>query len=415
MSIEKHTAFKQYLITTAGIPGHILKYYINWLKMFLAYTEEYGESPENITGFKNHLQLINRFSDWQITQAIDAVHHYNEFRFKLSKTVNKQLTPDWKSIIVKTREQLRFRHKSWQTEKIYLRWLKDFASYVDSKPVKIDSEDLKQYLTHLAVIRNVSQNTQKQAFNALLFCFRHVLKIQVSNLDGARMSNKNRKLPTVLTSSEINQVFIHMDGLYLLMSQLIYGSGMRLSECISLRIKDIDFENSSLTIRSGKGNKDRLTLLPGKLIPALKQQLRIAKKYHELDRENHVAGVMLPEALRKKYRNAATQWNWFWVFPSARLSVDPLSNTIRRFHIYPSTLQKVFKAAVSKSGITKNASIHTLRHSFATSLIESGYDIRTIQELLGHSDVSTTMIYTHVAQKNKLGVISPFDNLTQPG
>jgi len=202
-----------------------------------------------------------------------------------------------------------------------------------------------------------------------------------------------------------------MKGIYRLMAELIYGSGMRLNECLNLRVKDLDFQSASILVRSGKGNKDRITLLPERIIPKLKAQLTAARITYDHDREENIAGVMLPEALSQKFKNASTEWVWFWIFPSPKLSVDPYSNIVRRFHIYPSSLQKMFKSAVIYSEISKNASIHTLRHSFATSLIENGYDIRTIQELLGHSDVSTTMIYTHVARKNKLGVKSPFDSL----
>ena len=195
------------------------------------------------------------------------------------------------------------------------------------------------------------------------------------------------------------------------MTELIYGGGLRLAECLSLRIKDIDFERQCLTIRSGKGNKDRQTLLSNTVIPALKEHLLSIRKYYESDLKNNIARVQLPYALNMKYPNAGKEWGWFWVFPSHKLSCDPRGNIVRRHHLYTSTLQKAFHASVFLSEITKNATIHTLRHSFATHLIESGYDIRTVQELLGHSDIRTTMIYCHIAKKNKLGVISPVDKL----
>ena len=195
------------------------------------------------------------------------------------------------------------------------------------------------------------------------------------------------------------------------MLQLIYGAGLRLNECLCLRIKDLDFENGTLTIRAAKGDKDRITILPRFLSTKLEKHISTVKGLFLDDRENNVCGVVLPTALEKKYPKAGEEWGWFWVFPSHKLSVDPRSGKVRRYHLYPSTLQKTFHTALLKSGVTKKASIHTLRHSFATHLVESGYDIRTIQELLGHSNVSTTMIYTHVASKNKLSVISPFDNL----
>lgn len=269
---------------------------------------------------------------------------------------------------------------------------------------------LLRNIQYLAVSRKVAQNTQKQAFNALLFFFRHILKKRIENLNGTVMSKQHSKLPLVLTQNEIKNVFNQLKDPYLLMAELIYGSGIRLNECLNLRIKDLDFERGSVLIRSGKGDKDRLTLLPDRIESRLNKHLANARLLYDKDRAENIAGVMLPSALSRKYPNAPIDWLWFWVFPSPKLSIDPYSNTVRRFHIYPSSLQKAFKTAVRNSLITKNASIHTLRHSFATSLIESGYDIRTIQELLGHSDVSTTMIYTHVAIKNKLGVKSPLDN-----
>ncbi|MDC7126036.1 MAG: integron integrase, partial [Spirochaetales bacterium] len=224
-------------------------------------------------------------------------------------------------------------------------------------------------------------------------------------------AKKNIRLPVVCTGNEIRKIFKYLNDPHLLMAQIIYGSGIRLNECLNLRIKDLDFERKSIHIYSGKGNKDRLTVLPEQIINRIKQHLSKIRKFYNEDRKNNIAGVMLPDALNQKYKNASKDWSWFWVFPAQRLSVDPYINIVRRFHIYPSTLQKAFKSAVEKSGISKNASIHTLRHSFATDLIERGYDIRTVQELLGHSNISTTMIYTHIAQKNKLGVKSPLDNL----
>ena len=388
--------------------------------------------------------MSNQYADWQIQQALHAVKTYKAFKLKQknqpavgsnSKIVsiqsgkppaktpgsqppqkppparNLSIPSDWKRFIDENHRQLRLQHKSLQTEKTYQRWLREFLSYCKKSPSKIGADDLKGFLTHLAVKRKVAQSTQKQAFNAILFFFRNVLHKTVDDLTGSVISRRPARLPTVLTQAEVSDIFSGLSGKYLLMAKLIYGSGMRLNECMSLRVKDLDFERRSILVRSGKGNKDRLTLLPERLIGELREQLHAAREVYKADRADGIEGVMLPGALTNKFRNAATDWSWFWVFPAPRLSIDPYTNTVRRYHIYPSSLQKAFRSAVEGSSVTKNASVHTLRHSFATSLIENGYDIRTIQELLGHSDLSTTMIYTHVASKNKLGVQSPFDSL----
>lgn len=271
---------------------------------------------------------------------------------------------------------------------------------------------MKQFLSHLAVSKNVSASTQNQAFNALLFLFRNVLDRPLDDVaDTVRASSARRKLPVVLKKHEIHAVFEHLAPLHRLMAQLIYGGGLRVQECISLRVKDIDFEQSSLTIRSGKGDKDRLAVLPESLKEDLQQQLAGAREFFDRDRDRGMAGVSLPHALERKYPRAGLEWGWFWVFPSKMPSRDPRSGVRRRHHVHVSGLQRAFKNAVRRAGIAKNATVHSLRHSFATHLLEGGHDIRTIQELLGHSNLQTTMIYTHVAGKNILGVASPLDAL----
>ncbi len=285
-----------------------------------------------------------------------------------------------------------------------------FLKYKD--PAGITQEDLKQYLSYLAVERKVSASTQQQAFNALLFLFRYVLNKQIEGIAESIRSRVRKRLPVVLDQDEIVQIFQNLQDPFRLISRLIYGGDLRLNECLSLRIKDLNFKESLLTVRSGKGDKDHVTLLPSSLHPDLKNHLKSVRVLYDDDRRNIVAGVPLPTALERKYPGAGTEWTWFWLFPSGRLSVDPYSDKIRRYHLYTSTLQRRFKTALHKTGIAKTASIHTLRHSFATHLIESGYDIRTVQELLGHSHVRTTMIYTHVARSNKLGVISPLEKLS---
>jgi integron integrase len=307
---------------------------------------------------------------------------------------------------------MRLKHLSPRTEKSYLSWILRFRAFVREKACgSLTEQDLKGFLSYLAVEKKVAAATQKIAFNALLFLYRNVLSVEINGLSTVVPSRVPKRLPVVLTREEIARAFSHLRGSCLLMAKLAYGGGLRLEECLSLRVKDIDFERNCLTIRGGKGNKDRETVLAEKVATELKAHLGKIYALYEKDRREGVAGVQMPGALDRKYSSAGREWSWFWVFPSASLSVNPITKTASRFHLYPSTFQKAFRDAVRKAGIVKHATVHTLRHSFATHLIEKGYDIRTVQELLGHTDVSTTMIYTHVATKNKLGVTSPVDAL----
>ncbi|MEJ2690421.1 MAG: integron integrase [Deltaproteobacteria bacterium] len=302
------------------------------------------------------------------------------------------------------------RHRSLSTEKTYISWLRHFRHFLQNDdPNQVTSAQVRDFMTYLAVERKVAKSTQNQAFNAMVFLFRHVLEQQLAEIAGAVRSSRPRRLPVVLTKQEVSRLFDHLQGKHLLMARLIYGCGLRLKECLSLRIKDLDFESGALWVRAGKGDKDRLTVLPSSLYLDLRAQLDRARTFFEQDRTADLAGVWLPHALERKYPNAGKEWPWQWLFPSSKTSVDPRSGLIRRFHVSTTNLQKQVKKAVLEAGIAKNATVHTLRHSFATHLLESGYDIRTIQELLGHSNVQTTMIYTHVASKNSLGVKSPLD------
>jgi integron integrase len=318
----------------------------------------------------------------------------------------------WNTVEERIIRLIRLKHLSYRTEKSYLSWLARFKSFVDERDcTTLTEQHLKNFLSFLAVERKVAGATQKLAFNALLFFYRHVLDIEIGGLATVVRSKIGRRLPVVLSKEEIRRIFSHLEGTHLLMATIIYGSGMRLQECLSLRVKDVDFSRNCLTIRGGKGNKDRETVLSERVGERLKRHLENVRALFDKDRKGKVAGVSLPGALDRKYQSAGEEWGWFWVFPSTNLCIDPLTRVVRRYHVYTTTLQKAFRQAVREAGITKQATIHTLRHSFATHLIEKGYDIRTIQELLGHSDVSTTMIYTHVATRNKLGVTSPADSL----
>jgi integron integrase len=269
--------------------------------------------------------------------------------------------------------------------------------------------EIAEFLTHLARDGRVAASTQNQALSALLFLYREVLERDIRWLDGVERVRRPARLPAVLTRDEARRLFCHLHGRYRLMAGLLYGSGLRLMECVRLRVKDVDFGYLRVTVREGKGGKDRVTMLPVNLAKALERELSKVRIQHEEDLAAGFGRVYLPEALARKYPAAAREWPWQYVFPSSRLSIDPRTGERRRHHLDEGLLQRAVKQATRTSGITKPATCHTLRHSFATHLLENGYDIRTVQELLGHKDVSTTMIYTHVLNRPGIGVKSPLD------
>jgi integron integrase len=270
-------------------------------------------------------------------------------------------------------------------------------------------EEVTGFLTHLARDRHVAPSTQNQALSALLFLYNEVLKHEIGWLDKVERARKPAKLPVVLSRAEVKRVFAHLHGTPKLMAGLLYGSGLRLMECVRLRVKDIDFELAQITVRDAKGGKDRITMLPLNLAEPLQRHLRRTKAQHEQDLEDGFGRVNLPFAIGRKFPNAAREWAWQYFFPSSRLSIDPRSGKRQRHHIAEGILQSALKRAVDAAGIVKRANCHSLRHSFATHLLTRGYDIRTVQELLGHKDVSTTMIYTHVLNRPGVGVKSPLD------
>src|SRR5262249_47635569 len=278
-------------------------------------------------------------------------------------------------------------------------------------PRDLGLADIEAFLSHLAVDGHVAASTQNQARSALLFLYRHVLEIPIDVPRDVIVAKTPRRLPTVLTRDEVRAVIRELSGMYRLMAQLLYGSGLRLMECVRLRVKDLDFEQRQLTVRDGKGMHDRVTILPDRLSAPLSDHLRMVQRLHNADLERGNGAVYLPFALERKYPNANREWGWQYVFPADRPSTDPLSGEVRRHHINESSLQKSVAAAIRAAGIAKPASCHTFRHSFATHLLENGYDIRTVQELLGHADVRTTMIYTHVLNRGGRGVRSPLDEV----
>jgi integron integrase len=307
---------------------------------------------------------------------------------------------------------LRVRGMSYQTEKAYVEWARRFILFHGKRhPAEMGAPEIEAFLKHLAVAGNVAPSTQNQALHALLFLYREHLQVELPTVNAYPLTRKEPRLPEVFTRSEVQQILAQMKGRPWLMASLLYGTGLRLKELLRLRIKDIDFERNQITVRQGKGNKDRVTMLPASLQAPLQEELLKVKAAHEVDLRAGFGSVELPYALEKKYPQAATEWKWQYVFPAPRRSRDPRSGIERRHHLDPSVLQKAVKEALRKAGIAKHGSCHTFRHSFATHLLEAGYDIRTVQELLGHADVSTTMIYTHVLNRGGLGVNSPLDKL----
>ena len=310
------------------------------------------------------------------------------------------------------REALRSRHYAKRTEKAYCLWVKRYIHFHKLRhPAEMTEPEINAFLTHLAVEEKVAASTQNQALAAILFLYRHVIFYELGDLGDVARARTPKRLPVVLSREEVRAVLGQMEGETWLMASLLYGAGLRLMECLRLRVQDIDFSLNEITVRNGKGAKDRVTMLPEALKPPLRDQLRRARAVHERDLADGWGRVVLPDALDRKYPNAPAEWRWQWVFPQATRWKDTRTGQQGRHHVHETVLQRAVKDATRRSGVTKRVSCHTMRHSFATHLLESGYDIRTIQELLGHRDVSTTMIYTHVLNKGGRGVRSPFDHL----
>ncbi len=318
--------------------------------------------------------------------------------------------PDNPKLLDRVRGIIRLKHYSIRTENIYCDWIRRYILFHKKRhPQDMAEAEVTEFLTHLARDGKVAASTQNQALSALLFLYKEVLKQEIGWLGGVERAKRPIKLPVVLSREEVEKVLGHMSGTPKLMASLLYGSGLRLMECVRLRVKDIDFAYAQITVRDAKGAKDRRTMLPVELARPLESHLVKVKTQHAQDLEDGFGSVFLPFALDRKYPNAHREWPWQYVFASSRLAIDPRTGAKRRHHLAENLLQNAFKEAVRKAGLSKPASCHSLRHSFATHLLENGYDIRTVQELLGHKDVSTTMIYTHVLNKPGIGVRSPLD------
>jgi integron integrase len=317
-------------------------------------------------------------------------------------------------LLDRVRDAIRRRNYSYRTEETYVHWIRRFIFFSGKRhPEDMGAAEVTAFLSHLARERDVAAATQNQALSALLFLYKEVLARPLPWLDDLERAKRPARLPTVLSRSEVQRMLAAMRGTKWLMASLLYGAGLRLTECLKLRVKDVDFEYRQILVRDGKGAKDRVTMLPQSTIEPLKRQLAVAKVFHDADLAAGHGDVELPDALARKYPRAPYEWAWKFVFPSHKLSIDPRSGALRRHHVYENYVTRGVKEAARAARIDKHVSCHTLRHSFATHLLEGGYDIRTVQELLGHADVSTTMIYTHVLNKGGRGVASPLDRLQQ--
>jgi len=419
--------FQKFIAQRKLAPENQAPFYAHWVSKFLRFSNTRQDKPLDlrIQMFLDVLKKDEKLQDWQFEQADNAIklyiHHFlSNNTSSLSpdaETAAEKKYPDVKTVQEKIREILRIKHYAYSTERTYIDWFLRFHAYLtgvknkDWQTQSADETDVRDFLSHLAIKQRVSSSTQNQAFNALLFLFREVLKVDLHDLSKTVRAKRGPKLPAVLTQNEVYSLLQQLKEKDSLLVHILYGTGMRLMEVARLRVQDIDFGLNSIIVRAGKGDKDRMTVLPDAVKNKLKEHLAAVKKIHEQDLVKGFGEVYLPEALDRKYPHAAKEWRWQYVFPSATLSVDPRSGKVRRHHISPSSIQKVVADAVRKAGIPKHATVHTLRHSFATHLLMDGVNIREVQELLGHKNVETTMIYTHVLRNMSKAPKSPLDTL----
>ncbi len=441
-------------VTKQGVKEKLLRWYVRHCEQYIASIPDRRlaqHTPDDVSAYLQQQGRLTGISDWQYRQMVDAIRNLflfiqapwaNTFEWQslidasfsldsghasiareqsISQTVER-LSSSRDSSLAATRKrhravieqlltEIRSRGYSIRTEQSYETWVSRFIAFCDNRPPRdLGVNEVRQYLEYLVVERNVAASTQNLALNALVFLYDQVLHQPIGEIGNFTRARRPRKIPVVLSRSETSHLLEQLQGSHHLMTSLLYGAGLRLMECIRLRIHDIDFDYNQITVRGGKGQKDRVVPLPQRLISPLQEQMQRVEQLHQQDLEQGFGAVYLPGALNRKYPNAATEWGWQYLFPSSRLSVDPRTGITRRHHLHESSLQKGVKRAARAAGLTKSVSCHTLRHSFATHLLESGTDIRTLQELLGHADVSTTMIYTHVLNQGA-GVQSPLDQL----
>jgi integron integrase len=434
------------LARKAGVPEKSIPWYVNWISQFSRFSERShlkDNTFNEVHNFLRHLSLKSTIEHWQIQQAKDALVLLYEDMFKVSwasrirefahesdgslgdreNSTNgvfqdgappKKIYSLYKNIYKRFRSEIGIRHYSIRTEQAYEQWISRFLHFHGMKPaVDLTSEDIRIYLEYLATERKVAANTQSQALNALVFLFEHVLKQKPGDIGEFTRSRRPRRLPVVLTQKEVTLLLNSLSGMHALMAGLLYGSGLRLMECVRLRVKDIDFAQSQIVVRDGKGQKDRVTMLPERYQKSLKAHLVNIKDLHEKDLQKGVGAVYLWPSLERKYPNSVREWIWQYVFPSKNLSVDPRSGKVRRHHKSDKAIRSALHSALKNTAIAKHASVHTLRHSFATHLLMTGVNIRIIQQLLGHKNIETTMIYLHVIRELAGAPESPLDSLNE--
>jgi len=426
------------ILEEVGVPERQRLYYLRWVRQFLNQHKgkdwlELGESE--IIAYAGQLQKSPGIETWQAQQALDAVILYYE-RFcgielgEIAVEVAPRLSPekthevcspepvegkkrvDWKALEKAIRTTLRVHNYSRNTEQTYLQWSRKYVEFHGwGKPSKMGGAEIRAYLSHLAVVERVAASTQNQALNAIVFLYRKVIEKDIGEIGAFPRARVTRRLPVVCSRDEVQRLLAEVTGIEGLIVRVLYGTGMRISECLNLRIKDLDSDNNQIIIRAGKGDKDRRVPYPEVIKNHLREHIKHRRETFEADRKAGMHEVELPNALAKKYPKAPYDWKWQFVFAAAQYSTDPVSGAIRRHHIHEIRIQRAVRRAVEQADIVKRITPHTLRHCFATHLLESGQDIRTVQELLGHASVTTTMIYTHVLNKGPLGVKSPLDSL----
>jgi integron integrase len=416
--------FEKFLLSKGLVDEKYIQHYTRWVLRFLrsGFDLKQLASRDLLQSYSDQLGRDDSVADWQLRQAMKAVELYlnvfprerggaSEGDSPRPETEDEGAPPAMEKALAQMKELLKLRHYSPRTEQTYVDWVQRYFRYTMMHSLEwTRPETVRAYLSYLAIKRNVAASTQNQAFNSILFLFRETIKIDIPDIRAVR-AKRGPKLPVVFSMEEVQHVLAEIDGMAGLMLKLTYGSGLRVSETVRLRVQDLDFKNETLFVRSGKGDKDRATVLPGKLVEALQHHLERIKELHASDRSKGFGLVWLPGALARKYPNAPGEWKWQYVFPAEKLSVDPESDQTRRHHMSEQVLQRAIKNATRKAGVHKHATVHTLRHSFATHLLMQGVNIREVQELLGHKSVDTTMIYTHVVRTLGDKAKSPLDLL----